>query len=112
MINLMPDHKASHFQTSFCAACSLQFARSQVGAHAQPLASSMVSARSAVVFKFLSRSLLRSLRISFASILTLATSLTIQPIFNVLFSSKCLSKVVLPAKGSSSIKEAVAFAGK
>ena len=46
------------------------------GAHAQPLASSMVSARSAVVFTLPSRSLFLLLRISLASMFTFATSLT------------------------------------
>ena len=84
--------------------------------HAQPLASSIVSARSAVVlfffpfppsfsspsfplFLFLCRD--RSLRTSLASMLTSATSLTTQPILRWLeFWSRWRRTVVLPKKES------------
>ena len=72
--------------------------------HAQPLASSIVSARSEVVLMPLFFSRLLSLRMSFASILTLATSLTMHPILSLEFSSRYLSRVVFPA--SSTIKAA------
>ena len=45
----------------------------------------------------LSWSRLRSLRMSLASMLTWATSLTMQPILSLVFSSRYRSKVVFPA---------------
>lgn len=66
--------------------------------HAQPLASSMVSARSAVVLSASPLLLLRSLRTSLASMLMLATSLTMQATFSLLFSSRYRSRVVLPVQ--------------
>ena len=65
--------------------------------HAQPLASSMVSARSEVVLVPLFFSRLLSLRMSFASMLTLATSFTMHPILSLEFSNRYLSRVVFPA---------------
>ncbi len=65
--------------------------------HAQPLASSIVSARSEVVLMPLFFSRLLSLRMSFASMLTLATSFTMHPILSLEFSSRYLSRVVFPA---------------
>jgi hypothetical protein len=59
-----------------------------VHSHAQPLASSMVSARSAVVLTWSERALLRSLRTSLASMLMLATSFTMQATFSLEFSSR------------------------
>lgn len=64
--------------------------------HAQPFASSIVSAKSAVEEGPFDRSLLRSFRISLASTLTLATSFTMQPILRVLFSRRYRSRVVFP----------------
>ena len=70
-----------------------------MSSHAQPLASSMVSARSDVVLMPLLFSRLLSLRMSFASMLTLATSFTMHPILSREFSSRYLSSVVFPAIG-------------
>lgn len=67
--------------------------------HAQPFASSIVSARSAVVLTLppLSRpALFLSLRTSLASMLMLATSFTMQATFSVLCSRRWRSSVVLP----------------
>ena len=62
---------------------------------AQPFASSMVSARSEVLLGPFSR--VRSLRISLASMLMAATSLTMHPILSLVFSSRLRRRVVLPA---------------
>jgi hypothetical protein len=56
--------------------------------HAQPLASSMVSARSAVVFTWFSLALFRSFLTSLASMLMLATSFTMQATFSFEFSNR------------------------
>ena len=61
----------------------------------------MVSARSLVVFLEGSLSLFLLLRMSLASMLTLATSFTMQPIFSLEFDSRCRSKVVFPAQAAS-----------
>ena len=63
-----------------------------------------MSARSEVVLTPLFFSRLLSLRMSFASMLTLATSLTMHPILSLEFSSRYLSRVVFPA--SRTIKAA------
>ena len=58
----------------------------------------MVSARSVVVLMLEALSRVLSFLINLASTFTLATSLTMQPIFNFVFSSKFRSKVVFPAQ--------------
>lgn len=57
-----------------------------------------MSAKSEVVLMPLFFSRLLSLRMSLASMLTLATSLTMHPILRPDFSSRCLSRVVFPAR--------------
>ena len=71
--------------------------KGNIYSHAQPLASSMVSARSEVVLEPVFFSRLLSLRMSFASMLTLATSFTMHPILSLEFPSRYLSRVVFPA---------------
>lgn len=58
----------------------------------------MVSARSAVVLRASPLLLFLSLRTSFASMLMLATSLTMQATFSLEFSRRYLSRVVLPER--------------
>jgi hypothetical protein len=70
------------------AAAPISLLHCSLHSHAQPLASSMVSARSAVVLTWSERALLRSLRTSLASMLMLATSFTMQATFSFEFSSR------------------------
>ena len=66
---------------------------------AQPLASSIVSARSAVVAGWPGSRPRPSPRSSLASMFTLATSFTMHPIFSLVFCSTWRSSVVLPGSG-------------